>query len=495
MRTISFLSKLRKSSWPTTAGARRMKDEQGIAMILVLIALAILAIFAGFMFMSSAEEAKISDNSESMLQARFAARAGIDHARELLRGPLFNDVLQGPDGTHSTANDYIARARTADSFRNWVDLATLRTMNIADPGSSVNGLPDDGMFNTGKVGTTNGTILVPKTGVTFTTGGNVTARYFLKATDNTKEEAIKAGGTLDDPFVDTDGTIVVRSTGIARTFAEGSGSSARRNSVAIYEARFQQSAPFFNLGSPAIVIGSNIRANFSGNAFDIIGDGSGPGIGTIDTDIYDMYDPATILKLATAGKGNITGNCPAPDTNKCIADITNSVKNDDQKKKLLDPAWLYNFVYNFVPSVADYKRTGYTNLDSSQVGTPTNPKITFIDGDCDFTGNTVGGGLLVVTGNLTMGGAIVWDGLVLVIGKGEFWTHGMNNGIYGGLIVAGVSKDANGVPRFTQANTDFDIRGNSNIATYNGSLENMGNGLIPVRQLSMREITGGMDAN
>jgi type II secretory pathway pseudopilin PulG len=494
MRTIKISSKLRRSSWPATAGVRRMKDEQGIAMILVLIALAILAIFAGFMFMSSAEEVKISDNSESMLQARFAARAGIDHARELLRGPTFNDLLQGPDGTHSSSNDYIAGAKTY-SFRNWTNLATLRAMNINDPSSSVNALPDDGMINTGKVGTTNGTILVPKTGVAFTTGGATTARYFLKVTDNNNEPGEKGTALKEDPFTDTDGIIVVRSVGIARTIAEGSGSSARRNSVAIYEARFQQGAPFFNLGSPAIVIGNDIRANFSGNAFDIIGNGSGPGLATIDTDTTDNIHPDVTLKTATAGKGNITGNCTAPNTTKCIADITNSVKNDDQKKNLLDPAWLYNFVYSFVPSVADYKRTGYTNLDSSMVGTPTNPKITFVDGDCDFTGNTVGGGLLVVTGNLTMGGAIVWDGLVLVIGKGEFWTHGMNNGIYGGLIVAGVSKDANGVPRFTQANTDFDIRGNSNIATYDGSLENMGNGLMPVTQLSMREITGGMDPN
>ncbi len=102
---------------------------------------------------------------------------------------------------------------------------------------------------------------------------------------------------------------------------------------------------------------------------------------------------------------------------------------------------------------------------------------------------------MVVTGNLTMGGAILWDGLVLVIGKGEFWCHGMNNGIYGGLVVAGVTKDTNGVPHFTEANTSFDIRGNSNIATYDGSLADMGNNLMPLRQLSMREVKNGMDPN
>jgi len=314
-------------------------------------------------------------------------------------------------------------------------------------------------------------------------------------TDNNGEASELAKDSADNPFIDGDGTIIVRSIGVARTIAEGTGSSARRNSVAIFESRFQQGNPFANLGSPAVVIGSNIKARFAGNAFDIIGNNAGPGVGTVDTDLTDAFHPDTILRAATGGKGTISGNCPAPN-NQCISDITASVINDPIKSRLRDPEWLYDFAFNQVPSVADYVIHGNgatVSLDVSNVGTPANPKITFIDGDCVGTGAIHGAGLLVVSGNLELGGAIIWDGLVLVLGKGEFLTHGMNNGIYGGLVVAGLQLNAAGHAVFTSANTDFDIRGNSNIATYDGSLANTGNNLMPLRQLSLREITNGID--
>jgi hypothetical protein len=490
MQEITFQPNLPENSKPDSAHYRELKDEQGIAMILVMIVLSLLTMFSAYLFLSSVEDLRISDNSESMLQARFAARAGIEHAREVLRGLNFNDLLQGPDRAYSDDTTYLALARTA-GFRNWASWATFRSLNIADPASAVSSLSDDGLINSGS-----GTILIPGTGVLFTAtnpygSGNVnTARYFLKITDN-NGEATELGGTPpDNPFEDRDGTIIVRSVGVAGTVAEG---STRRNSVAIYEARFQQGAPFANLGSPAVVIGNRITANFSGNAFDIIGDGNGPGIGTIDTNTSpgDTNDPAQILRDATNGMGNITGNCPPPNDTQCIADITGTVA---ATSPLLDAEWLHNFVYNQVPQIRDYLVPDGGSVDSSNVGTPDNPKITYCEGTCTFTGDTYGAGLLVVKGNLTMGGAIRWDGLVLVIGSGQFLTHGMNRGIYGGLVVAGIQENSTTHQwEFTESNTDFDIRGNSNIATYNGSLSSMGNGLVPLKQLSFREVTSAID--
>lgn len=49
-------------------------------------------------------------------------------------------------------------------------------------------------------------------------------------------------------------------------------------------------------------------------------------------------------------------------------------------------------------------------------GTDTAALFTFIDGDYTLTGT--GGGLLVVTGNLTLDGTLRWDGLILVLGNG-----------------------------------------------------------------------------
>ena len=494
MQAITSQPNLPKNSEPGNTSDRGLKDEQGIAMILVMIALSLLIMCSAYLFLSSVEDLRISDNSESMIQARLAARAGIDHAREVLRGLTFNDLLKGPDGTYTNTTTYLDSARLA-SFRNPAPWATFRSLNIVDPTSDVSSLPDDGLINTGL----SGTVLIPKTGNAFTaanpygSGTITTARYFLKVTDNNGETAELARDAANNPFVDGDGTIIIRSVGVARTIQEGSGSNTRRNSVAIYESRFFQGSPFANLGSPAVVVGSNIRANFSGNSFDIIGNSNGPGIGTVDTNTADGYDPAAILKTATAGKGTISGNCTAPNTNSCIADITASVTSDPAKSNLASASWLYDFVTNQAPAMADYTIPAGGSLTAANIGTAANPKITIAEGDLTATGDFYGAGLLVVKGALTMGGAIRWDGLVLVIGKGEFWTHGMNNGIYGGLVVAGVSLNGSGQPVFTAANTDFDIRGNSNIATYDGSLANMGNGLVPLKQLSFREIPSGLD--
>src|SRR5207249_9318913 len=122
-------------------------------------------------------------------------------------------------------------------FRNWVDWSTARSLNILNPAAAVSGLPDEGLFNTG-----GGTILVPATGVALTapnpygSGTVTTARYFLKVTDNDDGD--------NDPFTDSDGIVIVRSTGVAQTIREAAGETVRANSVAVYEARFKRSQTF-----------------------------------------------------------------------------------------------------------------------------------------------------------------------------------------------------------------------------------------------------------
>lgn len=484
-------------------GFSGFREECGIAMLIVMIALAILTAFSAYLSLSSVEELRISDNSESMVQARFAGRAGIEHAREIFRGLKFDDVLKGPDGTYTNTSAYLTAARSL-GFRNLAGLQTFRALDIADPSTSLSALPDDGLINTGLSGGVSGTVLISKYGNVFTvanpygSGDLITARYFVKVTDNNGEASEIARDSADNPFHDGDGTIIVRSIGVARTIGDGGGADARRNSVVVYESRFRQGLPFADLGSPAIVIGSKISANFSGNAFDIIGNSAGPGVGTIDTDPGDGYSPSAILKTATAGKGNITGNCTGADSDQCIADITASVDADPGKAMLKDPEWLYEFAYNESRAMADYvisdngDHTDSTTLTEAMVGSPSNPKITWIGGNCSASGNITGAGILVVTGGLSINGTVRWEGLILVVGKGSFQTGGMNDGIYGGLIVAGVKKTG-GVYAFDEVQTDFDIRGNSQIATYDGSLANMGNNLGPLKQTAFREILGGMD--
>src|SRR5512135_3333191 len=141
--------------------------EEGLATLIALIALAIFSLLSFFMAFGAKTELRISDNYESEVQAMYAARAGLTHAREVVRGPAYNDLLLGPDGTSTNTTAYLNAARTF-AFRNPIPWATARSLDILSPASSLTGLADDGLVNTGKYNSTNGTPLVPMIGIAET---------------------------------------------------------------------------------------------------------------------------------------------------------------------------------------------------------------------------------------------------------------------------------------------------------------------------------------
>jgi hypothetical protein len=75
-------------------------------------------------------------------------------------------------------------------------------------------------------------------------------------------------------------------------------------------------------------------------------------------------------------------------------------------------------------------------------GTPAQPVINVINGD--YSGPISGSGILLVTGVMTSSGNPSFNGLVLVIGKGELIKNGGGNGIINGsLFVANMYTTAN----------------------------------------------------
>jgi hypothetical protein len=472
-------------------------NEQGMAVLIALIALVILSALGLYMNVNASTELRISDNYESDSRARYAAIAGINHARAVIRGLNFDGLLQGPDGTYSSASSYLTQARTM-GFRNLFNWATARSLDITNPSASLGSIPDDGLMNTGKVGTIAGTVIIPKVGMPFdeqmphTLIAIATARYFIKVTDNSGEASELAGDSTDNPFIDGDNTIIVRSIGVAQTFRDSNGVNLRRNSVAVYEARFMKNSPFTHLDSPMLVIGNDVNANFSGGAFSITGSASGPGVATIDTSLGDGYHPDDIIRTANTKDKGITGDCTGAYAKNCVGDITNEVAADPLQSMMMDPDWFYDLVYNQLPAIADntWDGSSWNGSGAPDFGTVTNPKITYVDGDMDFTGGVVGAGVLVCTGDLGLGGTFIWDGLVIVVGNGNFWTHGMNNGIRGGVIVANLTKPGSSAVFGTPY---FDIRGNSDITTYDSGYISMGAGLISVKQLTFREVTSVID--
>ena len=482
-------------------------DQEGIAVLVALIALTMFSLLGLYMVFTSTTDVKISDNYESELQARFAAQAGLSHARELMEGMAFNDLLQGPDGTYDSSPGYMSQARTF-GFRNLVSWTTARSLNILDPTNDVSTIPDDGLINTGKYGATSGTVLIPLTGIAQTApnpygaGTITTSRYFFKVTDNNGEATELAGDPSDNPFVDGDGIVIGRSVGVAQTIRETAGATIRRNSVAVFEVRFKQRSTF-NLDSPLVVEGDAVLPSasnmFDGNSFGIQG-GSQVGLATIDVNTANSVYPSQQVSSQLAP--NQTDNISGAGLEPSIMDITGSVSANEDKALLLSKEYLYNFVNSVVPQFADSSYSGnqsWSGGSAPDIGyfdpsLPANapgqrPRVTYVNGDLSVSGDMEGGGLLVVTGKFTSSGRFTYNGLVLVVGTGDMDAGGLNRGVYGGVYITSVTNSGGviswGTPKLSMS-------GNSDIII-NSNAIGMAMRLIPASQTAFREITSAMD--
>ena len=475
----------------------RFPGEGGSALLLVLLVLSIFTLLGLFMTLEATTGLHISDNYESRARAEYAARAGLGHARALMRG-LDNDaLLKGPDGVHNPGASYLELAKRYD-FRNPLSLVSAQAVNIADPAADVSGIPDDGLVNTGAYGGVDGIPLIPMTGIAQkvsnpgSTEAFTASRYFVKVADNNGDASETAGDPGDNPFDDGDGVIIVRSMGVAGTVSDFTGSIRRRNSVVVYEGRYRKYS-VFDLGPALVVIGPSLFPAFEGT-FEITGDPS-PGIGVVDTDPDDAVFPERIIGAGPLGSGTISGGgLPRPS----IQDMTAAVESDPQKSSILNPGYVHDFVFHKVPGFSD----SYFDTDqhwdertcpdigsydpAKSPGAPgQSPKMTVVHGNLQMTGSIRGGGLLVVTGEFECRDNCRYDGLVLVIGSGQATIETLS-GINGGLVIAKLD-DTTGVPLF--GIPDFSIQGNSLIAAYRSAVK-MALGLIPPVQEGFREIAG-----
>jgi hypothetical protein len=474
-----------------------LQKETGSALLITLLVLCILSLLGFYLAIQANTGLQISDNYETQIQATYAALAGLNHARALIRGLALDDLLKGPDGVYEDSPSYLAQAKGFE-FRDPLSLQSAQSMDIFDP-VLLPGVADDGLINTGFFGGSAGRVLIPAAGITLTSanpygpGQVVTSRYFVKVTDNNGEVSELSGDPSDNPFWDGDGIVIVRSIGISKTLAESAGPSQKLNSVAVFETRFKRNSTF-NAGPALTVIGNDVDASFQG-AVEISGN-EFPGIGTVDTNTGDGIYPDRIVQAAAEGRSTITGGGQA---SQSIQDISGRVAASPDLSLLLNPAYLWTFSRTRAPKIADTYLTGDQNWSDGNfpyaglydAAKPWNapgqdPKIVVVDGNLSITGSFSGGGLLIVTGNFQCSGSYSYSGLVLVIGAGRLTAEGSGPGIEGGTVVASVQAQGEefvfGAPALAlSASSRFAV----NKAAVRTALS-----LIPAAQTSFREITG-----
>ncbi len=481
--------------------------QQGTALLIALVTLFVFSIIGLYLALIATAEVRISDNFESYHRARSAALAGLSHARALLKGIRFDDLLQGPDGIHDANPAYIASAKSY-AFRMPLSWSVARMLNIADPADALLGVPDDGVINTGRHPGGNGLSLIPLGGISHVAenpngpGMLITGRYFVKVTDNSGEAGELASDPADDPFVDGDGQIVLRSMGIAQTLATGPPAGMHNNSVVVYEARFKRFSTFA-LDAPVVVQSSSVEPAsadmFSGSTFLIQGGPGAPGIAVIDTSIQDGVEPAREM-LSRLGQ-NQTACVQGPGKGSPIQDITAAIAAHTDKRLLLDKASSWRFVRHSVPQFADSALRGPQTWIGgspvplgrydpalSQSSPGQDPRVTYVDGDLFVDGNLEGGGLLVVTGKAAIQGRFNFNGIILILGAGELDIRGWST-ISGAIYLAGLS-DVNG--NLSWGTAKLSVGENCRIRFDRGAIQAAVT-LIPVVQLGCREITPIID--
>jgi len=471
-----------RPAWRQTGRNRPDAGESGVALLLVMFALALVSVLGLVLTMRATTEARIGDNAASHIRAVYAALSGLEHARMLARGLDFDALLRGPDGVRDTGAAYRAEAKRF-RFRLPLSVAAAQGLDLGDPSASVGGASDDGIVSTGMLYGAPGTELIPRAGVALPPGAVPASRYFVKVTDNNGEASELAGDAGDDPFIDGDGIVVVRSVGVSGTFAEQAGNSLRRNSVAVFESRLKRAATW-DLGAALAVLGPDADAAFTGAA-EIAG-----GVGALDTSPGGGGTLEAALREAAAGSGMAEPS---------VRDLTASARADRDKAWLLQAGRLRDFVARRAPRMADKVYEGdqlwtagsAPPLGAYDKGRPWNdpsqkPLFTLVRGDLDAPEGLRGAGVLVVAGRLSCAGTLDWRGLVLVLGGGELSLDGDGPGIAGGLVVGrwidGGGGAAFGVPVVAI--------GGATRVTADRDLVRMALRLFPVEQVGFREIAG-----
>jgi hypothetical protein len=212
------------------------------------------------------------------------------------------------------------------------------------------------------------------------------------------------------------------------------------------------------LGFPAglTLLGSNVQYTGPGNGnFFMRGNDQCPGSNTMVPAIGFANNGdavgsslANILSGATPGsnyQGAPAQNPGPPPTpsNQSIGDVTSSIQ----------PAWLtpsgldavVQSITNNADVVINGNATGSTLSSQASGMSPSSPMTIVVNGDLDLSAwHNTGYGLLLVTGTLNYDPDATWEGLVLVIGQGNFVSTKHGTGGIDGAVVVAKTRDASG---------------------------------------------------
>jgi hypothetical protein len=474
---------------------RKKQDERGMALVMALIALLIVtSIGLGMMFIADTETS-INGNYRDEQTAYYAAKAGLEEARDRMRPSAANSINSSlPTTTPGAASGvlYILNPTGGETVAPWntankyFDDEICKEVNCS--GGQVP--PTTGWYTTANSSSTYAaTPVLPYkwmrislkmdrsasgwSGATqnfmYVDGKSANANYYV-CWNGTNEIAQSAACASPNKPVYTMTTLAITTIGTRRML------------------QYELTQDSLNLSFSAALTMDGTGDSMSGpnsNVYNMDGtDHAGcggaatqparPAIGLTNTP-----DIATVIGgIPSNRQSNYTGVGAAPDVENISATLPVNMQSVSGLQALLAT----------IKSNATQVLTG-NQSSLSNPGTATSPEIIYVNGDLSLTGNVTGYGTLVVTGTFSPGGNVGWNGVVLVVGKGVVTGNGGGNNSYNGAFMVAKTLDSVGNPLSSLGAATFSFSGGGgNGVNYSSGCINQASSLSDYRMVSMREL-------
>ncbi len=451
--------------------------EEGVALIAAILTLLLLsAITAGIIILTNTET-NTSSNFKDEQRAFFSAKAGIEEVRDRLRdkatgtlagtSPVLPTTLPGVSTTGVTyvlnplGSETVApwTAPTTSSPNPYVDDEICKETSAIAAGCS-GGYPSSSGWYRSTSATANSTYAASPVldwkwvriqlkqsngfGTNYAVDGNTAHAYFTCLKDGSPYEVISSP-TPTAPCVSPAYLPVYVLTALSVTPS----GSRRMLQVEVGQDTFQFNAPAaltLDGAGDTFATGPSSKFGVDGNDSNSVCGGSvGPNVPAVGVP-DDTDKTSTITQIDNAVNGNTnkednykSGSNTTPDvqnvysglptsmqTKTSLQDLMSTVKADVTQPVINGPA---------------------TDSSFTSPGTLAAPQIIYVNGDLTLSGNFTGYGILVVTGTFTAKGSNTWNGLIFVVGSGNFIDKGTST-FNGAAVVANTTGtgSALGVP-------------------------------------------------
>jgi PilX N-terminal len=454
-------------------GSGRPKKESGVALVIAIIGLLLLTAVAAGMVLMSNGEVNIDSNYRDQQVALFAAKAGLQEARDrMLAGALTLPTTQLPGSAGSTV--YI----TASGITPWTSGSTSKGPNPVSVydceylGTGSGSCPSAGELSSAGLTAATGWYTnyassstysgpasnpLPYQWVRINLKVDASTSYSVDGTSANKGKQVFYDWTSLHECVTGTGSCLTSSNlqpvYEITSFAATPNGGRRMAQDEVVPASFNISLPAaLTFDGPAPVYSAPSSNPFTVNGNDRSGSRPGtcslpaqsgkPAIGDIqnsDTTTLTNDIPSN-RRDGSHYTGCVGGTC---DTTKsqppAVGNVASSLNSNEQTPASLDA------LVQTISQNATYVLNGnQSSLPTADWGTAASPVVTVVNGNLSDSGNNTGYGILVVTGTLTLGGTEGWNGIVMVVGQGSFSYNGGGNNEFDGSVFVAKTKDASG---------------------------------------------------